>query len=225
MKVITVVVLICSASLLWAQSVCKRTVTDFGASSGDYIVKGSAVLTELNGTLTLSLSEDFYTDAGPDLHLYLAEKDEAPTQSTDNGITSTGNNHVEVKLLNSNAGSQSFVVPGSYKLSDFDYVLVHCKQYAHFWDGGRLGSVECETVSGLSSFTTEEILLYPNPTFGVVNIDLEGAIKATFFSLNGLKVLSTTAKQLDLSSLSSGVYMVQIEKDTGEIIRQMVTKK
>ena len=62
-----------------AQSICVRNVVDFGSSSGDYIIQGSASLIDSSGVLYVKFSSDFYTDNGPDLHVYLAINDEAPT--------------------------------------------------------------------------------------------------------------------------------------------------
>lgn len=224
MKVLFVSIGLVLMSQLVAQNICKRVVEDFGTSSGDYLVEGSATLVDSNGILHLMLSSDFSTNAGPDLHLYLAENDEAPTEATTSGNVSTGNVHVEVHLLNSNSGSQSFEVPGEYALSDFDYVLIHCKEYAHFWDGGALGDEVCEDVNGLENSLTERVAVFPNPTSDFLNIEVENVNNVRVIGADGVVVLKAKTNYLNVSSLQNGAYIVLVETEEGKVFRQLFSK-
>jgi hypothetical protein len=62
----------------------------------------------------------------------------------------------------------------------------------------------------------EEFLLptiYPNPTDGVLNIDLEGTKNISLMNVTGQKVLElkTSSRQIDVSSLASGVYFLEVQ--------------
>ena len=62
----------------------------------------------------------------------------------------------------------------------------------------------------------EEFLLptiYPNPTDGVLNIDLEGKKNISLMHVTGQKVLElkTSSRQIDVSSLASGVYFLEVQ--------------
>jgi len=132
----TILLVLATIFSSFSQTVCKRTVADFGPSSTNYTIEGSATLTDSAGILTLSLSDDFSTNNGPDLFLYLSKNNEAPTVP--------GNTNVEVAQLISNKGAQSYTVPGNTKIDDFDYVSIHCKAFNSFWDGGPLGAKTCQ---------------------------------------------------------------------------------
>jgi len=70
------------------------------------------------------------------------------------------------------------------------------------------------------SFIEKNIKLYPNPTNGIVqisnpnNIDIQ---KVSVFTMYGQLLQSkVVANQLDLSSFSTGIYIIKIESKTGE---------
>ena len=53
--------------------------------------------------------------------------------------------------------------------------------------------------------------LYPNPANSIVNINLEAELKSVeIYSLQGQKVISTTEKQVNVSSLSKGIYLIEV---------------
>lgn len=64
--------------------------------------------------------EDFSSDNGPDLYVYLS----AEIQPV---------NFLELGKLRSVAGNQVYRVPGNPDLSRFRYVCIHCKQYNHLF--------------------------------------------------------------------------------------------
>ncbi len=83
-----------------------------------YRVSGDAVLSAtVSGNLTLQLSEDFSAQNGPGLYLYLS-----------NNRTNVSGG-VEIGPLRSSSGADSYNVPSTVDLGDFDYVLVYCKPF------------------------------------------------------------------------------------------------
>jgi len=209
-NVITAVIVLISVLQSYSQEVCSRTVTDFGASSGDYLIEGTATLTDSGGTLFLMLSSDFFTDSGPDLYLYLSINDEAPTV--------LGNTHVEVAQLMSNSGAQSYIVPGNYNLDDFNYVLVHCKQFNHFWDGGSLDVEICDLPTGLEEDGSVEDQIVANSLFSAftkfkVRSLKNTSYRLTIYSVNGTMMRSsaemTNADIYLGDDFPSGVYVIR----------------
>lgn len=66
--------------------------------------------------------------------------------------------------------------------------------------------------------SVEEISLpaiYPNPTDGMLNIDLEGSKNISLINVTGQKVfeMATTSQQIDVSSLTSGVYFLEVQTE------------
>lgn len=70
----------------------------------------------------------------------------------------------------------------------------------------------------------EEIMnrlsIYPNPTTGILNIEIEENFTADVYNVLGEKVLSTSNSKINISSYQNGVYFVLIKDETGELIKQ-----
>ena len=62
--------------------------------------------------------------------------------------------------------------------------------------------------------------VYPNPTNGILNItatDFKGELKVSVKDVSGREILVVTSKQIDISDLESGLYLLQISNaKTGE---------
>ncbi|MBW2960276.1 zinc-dependent metalloprotease [Mesonia aestuariivivens] len=76
-----------------------------------------------------------------------------------------------------------------------------------------------------------EIKIYPNPTKGLVNIDLNNSLslkksQLNLFDLLGRKVKSKSLiaknSELNISDLPSGVYLLEIESDGNKITRKII---
>ncbi len=141
----------------FAQTICKRLVTtfDYSTSTG-YSIQGSAELKDSLGTLYLTFSSDFSTSSGPDLYVYLTETGAAPT--------AIGNDDYEIAPLISNSGAQSYTLPSTVALGDYEYVTIHCKQYNHLWNSGLLGPESCFTYPTYSNINVEECFSYTSPS-------------------------------------------------------------
>lgn len=81
-------------------------------------------------------------------------------------------------------------------------------------------------VSGILSsqdFTSKNLKasIYPNPTSNDFSIEMENEVKSIeIYSLQGQKVLSTTNKNVNVSNLSKGIYLVRIEDIDSAIATQ-----
>src|SRR4030095_840605 len=154
--------LIICLSLLFTGSysqTCSRHIAVFDSAPGGYSISGSAVLESESDVTTLYFNDAFGTQSGPDLHVYLAINFEAPSVP--------GNTNIDLGELTSNSGAQSYLVPDGVGLGDFNYVLIHCKSFNHWWGGGLLGEIDCATASGNvnSELSTS---IYPNPSDGII---------------------------------------------------------
>ena len=74
---------------------------------------------------------------------------------------------------------------------------------------------EYDHALGTKDFNNANFALYPNPTKGIVNVKGANAVSnIQIFDLSGKKVLETSKlidNQLDVSSLTSGLYMLRIQ--------------
>ncbi len=82
------------------------------------------------------------------------------------------------------------------------------------------------TLASNSFNTNLKFNLYPNPVNSILNIDLASEIKSVeIYSLLGQKVHSSTEKQLNISNLASGIYMLKVEDVSGAIATQKFVKE
>jgi hypothetical protein len=67
-----------------------------------------------------------------------------------------------------------------------------------------------------------EVSLYPNPVRDILNIEIENDIQSIeIYNIQGQKVLSSNQKQINVSDLASGMYLVRIQ----DIDNNIATKK
>ena len=67
--------------------------------------------------------------------------------------------------------------------------------------------------------------LYPNPANSILNVNLATDLQSVeIYSLQGQKVLSGTEKQINVSNLSSGMYMVRVTAIDGGVATQKFIK-
>ena len=73
--------------------------------------------------------------------------------------------------------------------------------------------------TAISQFQTGNLNAYPNPTNGILHVDLEKSNFVQVFNLSGLEVLSFVfsggSEMIDMSILQNGYYIVKIEDGKG----------
>lgn len=80
----------------------------------------------------------------------------------------------------------------------------------------------CELLS-TETFTFATIQMYPNPTVDFLNI--EGAhpeSRFVIYDLNGRQMSTHTTKRIDLSRLSSGIYLLEVRSNDQTIVRKFI---
>jgi len=123
-------------------------------------------------------------------------------------------------------------------LSDFQYGGLNIISYhaaaVPYFPNYRLGPVAgspCDTLSvGVNELQASQVLLYPNPTKGNLNISLGklcNDISLRLFSLQGQVLLTQkwdygTALTLALPPLASGLYLVEIKCNEGVVIKKVL---
>ena len=69
-------------------------------------------------------------------------------------------------------------------------------------------------VTGISELKNESLVVYPNPSTGVVNFDNPLGEEVEIFSVDGQHVSSTTGTQIDLNP---GIYILRIGERTAKV--------
>lgn len=89
----------------------------FTGASNHVTTGGVTVVKNSDGTATVTLGTDFFLDGAPDPRVGFGK----------NGKYVDG---TDVGLLKSNTGQQSFVVPASINVDDFNEVYIWCLKFA-----------------------------------------------------------------------------------------------
>ncbi len=98
-----------------------------------YDIQGDWSIMEVDGTTLIRFSDDFKTEGGPDLKVFLSPTtiDEASGENATDGSVLLGN-------LVSTEGTQDYALPAGLSLADFRSVVVHCERFSVLWGGGAL---------------------------------------------------------------------------------------
>jgi hypothetical protein len=112
-----------------AQELVRERIADLRPL--DYSITGNAILEEYDdGNLKLRLSDDFTTDRGPDVRVFLS-----------NGATTDGAIEIaNLATINHFSGAISFDVPGGVMLEDYNRVFFYCSLAMLPWADGALGA-------------------------------------------------------------------------------------
>lgn len=71
-----------------------------------------------------------------------------------------------------------------------------------------------------------DIILYPNPTTGMLNINIDGIFNAVVYDYQGkvMRKINDAQGQIDLSGLTSGMYFIEIRNNNKNIIEKIILK-
>lgn len=80
--------------------------------------------------------------------------------------------------------------------------------------------------NNITDFEARKVSLYPNPTSGMVYIDLDQSFDAVVYNYQGQVVMRKydNNRQLDLGGLSSGIYFIQIKEGSNVMIEKVIVK-
>ncbi len=83
-----------------------------------------------------------------------------------------------------------------------------------------------QTEESVISVEEKTVALYPNPTSGIVYIELDNAFDAVVYNYQGQVVMRkyNNDGQIDLSNLSTGIYFVEIREGHNVMIEKVVVK-
>lgn len=72
--------------------------------------------------------------------------------------------------------------------------------------------------------TTHTLQLFPNPVSGKLTVDADNLLNINVYNMDGVQLLSTNQSEIDLSQLSSGLYLITCVTTNGKTV-QMVIKQ
>lgn len=106
---------------------------------GGYAISGRAYLEKFDdGFIKLRLDDDFATDPGPDVQVFLSNDSVSITNGLmieDIGTQVDGINHF--------SGAITFDIPRETNIDQYQYIVFRCVQFGVHWAGGRFGASDC----------------------------------------------------------------------------------
>ena len=90
------------------------------------------------------------------------------------------------------------------------------------------GAYEYDPSLGINDVVLNEydIKLYPNPTTSILNIEMTQNLKqVSIYSVLGVEVLRSQNEIIDVSGLSTGIFLIKIEDDNGNVSTKRFVKK
>jgi hypothetical protein len=82
------------------------------------------------------------------------------------------------------------------------------------------------TLADLDGQEIKKMTLFPNPTSDILNIQTEAAIETVeIFNLQGQRILTSQQKQINVSQLQAGAYLIRIQDSNNNVISQKFIKK
>lgn len=230
---------ITSSYLINAQ--CNTTA--FGAGNNtnipSYNVTGSIDVTlNTNNTVTLNLGSNFTTAAGPDIRAYFVAS---------NGLSDSALKQTQISALQnfqfglvgaigslSQNGAKTFTVaiPNGVDIKNYDRIFFYCLEFNQFWDFAKIetfSTTNCSVLSINENTISKLIDIYPNPTNDNISISNNTQLNLgiQIYNVIGNKVLEAqniTAKAqiINLTTLKSGVYLVQINANGNRITKRLI---
>lgn len=80
--------------------------------------------------------------------------------------------------------------------------------------------------NGEFNSNVSDVTIYPNPTSGILNFNSKSEIQnISVFDLSGRKISEFNSNQINISSLSKGIYLVKISTKDGKTTTRKVVKK
>lgn len=112
---------------------------------------------------------------------------------------------------------------------DMTPYMYHCHMLPHE-DEGMMGQfvVSCQP-NNLEEYILDEIMIYPNPTSGILNIEIENdaILNSEIFDAMGKSVLhisEITNHTIDVSGFPKGIYLLKLELDNRTHISKFVVE-
>ncbi|MCF8366565.1 MAG: Omp28-related outer membrane protein [Bacteroidales bacterium] len=118
----------------------------------------------------------------------------------------------------------NFVIPDDYILEN-----VHLVGFVSNYQSEVINVAKVEGLDILTKIQDNTIskgfTIFPNPSNGYFSVDCSNLKLVSVIDLHGQYLRQFSENQIDISDLTSGVYIFQIETDEGKISRQLVIKQ
>ena len=202
-----------------------NTIFSYGAFSnsnafGCSITDGSTMVLGYNNNYTTLSTNNLAT-----WDLYVCVYDGTDAKIYKNGILLGSQAMVWNTINNSDVFRIGIGVGGEFWLNG---ALDDLKIYNYALSQTEITNLYNNNTLSSSDFTQNnlEVKLYPNPVNDILNIETTLDIKSIeFFNIQGRKVLESNQKQINVSDLASGMYLVKIQDlENNSVSKKIIIK-
>ncbi len=110
-----------------------------------------------------------------------------------------------------------------YRFQVVEGTLFFLEESTNLRDESNLMRLEAPITNTSTIATVQDLQVYPNPTTGMLTLQTAAQVEAVYlYNLAGKLILSPTVNNIDISSLASGVYIVQVKTDKGLLHKKVV---
>jgi hypothetical protein len=120
--------------------------------------------------------------------------------------------------------------PTTEQIGTHNFWIVATDQYAEK-DSTEITLTVTDVTSGILTVDSENVTIYPNPTTGQLIISITGPTtkENTIISIHNMvgKVVfeSHYKRQIDLSGLENGIYLLKLSLPQGDIVRKLILQR
>jgi hypothetical protein len=180
-----------------------------GATNAVYIATAS-------GDYSVVISDPNCSATAPDVRITVNTVPQTPAIVVTNGTTLTTGNFITYQWYHNGTAiagatnrSHTATVNGNYTVAVTNYA-------------GCMATSEAQAIAnvGINNPEKSMVRLYPNPTNGMLYIDADKAVNISIRSVDGKEVMrEENARQLNLTPLADGVYLIRITDKAGQLIK------
>ena len=109
----------------------------------------------------------------------------------------------------------------NWYISDYGFVSISNPLSVEPFVDGPIKAIFDETGVDENSFA---INVYPNPTDGLICIDIEGLERIEVYAINGQFINEFSNSEIDITELNSGTYLLKVFTSSGWVTKQIVKK-
>ncbi|TDU40015.1 putative secreted protein (Por secretion system target) [Gelidibacter sediminis] len=227
-------------SYLWSNGATEPNIAVSPRATKTYSVTGTINNCEAQKSVVVNVFEKVVANAGSDVTLCRNEKTVLTADGPKNSsyLWSTGETTKSITVEPKSDTEYSVMVYHELD-SDTDNVMVkvvNCNSPQGSGQSGQLVQT-LEPSRELNDGLTElEFVVYPNPTYGDVNIKISGLTNLSsihLYDLSGKALYNETindgeiqsyTKTLDLSQYTSGIYLLQLVDDNRVVTKKIILK-
>lgn len=131
-----------------------------------------------------------------------------------NSDASSGNQWYNQNGLIVNAVSQNYnlVSDGNY------YVIVTNSNGCT----SNVSNILNAIVLGVNNYALDNLILYPNPIIKILHIEIEKEFTGTIYDITGKTLMNVNTKDIDVSSLSPGIYLLDIISENKHYTKKLI---